>query len=141
MDKSKTYWKDTMLVGVPQIDSQHRKLVEAIDRLMNACMQGKGRSVLDETLGYVVEYTKEHFRDEEKLQAQYSYPGMGEHKQVHSRFIASITAIEKELAETGPNIALIGQLHKALVDWLINHITTEDKKVGEHIRRTVHVVA
>ena len=130
-----TYWKDSLLVGVPQIDNQHRKLVEAIDRLMEACSQGKGRATIEETLIFTASYTKEHFRDEEKLQAQYAYPGMGAHKQLHSQFIASINSLVQEFESDGPSIALTGKLNKMLVDWLIKHISTEDKKLGAHINK------
>ena len=130
-----TYWKDSLLVGVSQIDSQHKKLVEAIDRLMDACNQGKGRAAIEETLVFTVSYTKEHFSDEEKLQAQYAYPGMAAHKQLHSQFINNISALFQEFKADGPNIALTGKLNKMLVDWLIHHISTEDKKLGEHINK------
>ena len=128
-----TYWKDTLLVGVKEIDDQHKKLVKAIDQLMEACMQGKGRSAIEETLKFTVSYTKEHFSDEEMLQAKYVYPGMAAHKLVHAKFIKEINAIYDEFGQTGPSISLTGKLNKTLVDWLINHITSEDKKLGEYI--------
>ena len=128
-----TYWKDSLLVNVPLIDNEHRKLVKAIDQLMEACMQGKGRAAIEETLSFTVSYTKEHFSDEEKLQAQYAYPGMAAHKLLHSQFIRDISALYREFEQTGPNVALTGKLSKTLVDWLINHISTEDKKLGAYI--------
>lgn len=131
-----TYWKDSLLVGVPQIDNQHRKLVSAIDRLMEACTQGKGRSIIEETLFFVVSYTKDHFRDEEKLQAQYEYPYMPAHKLLHAGFIRDINTIVREFGRTGPNVALTGKVNKTLADWLINHINIEDKKLGEYINNS-----
>lgn len=128
-----TYWKESLLVGVSQIDDQHRKLVVAIDRLMEACMQGKGRATIGETLLFVVSYTKDHFHDEEKLQAQYEYPGIAAHKMLHKKFVADISMILRDFEQNGPNVALTGKLNKTLVDWLINHISTEDKKLGAHI--------
>ena len=128
-----SYWKDSLIVGVPQIDDQHRKLVEAIDLLIEACMQGKGRDTIEQTLKFTVSYTKEHFSDEEKLQSKYAYPGMAAHKLLHSQFITNINSLLHEFEQTGPNLALTGKLSKTLVDWLIKHISTEDKKLGEHI--------
>ena len=128
-----SFWKDSLLVGVPEIDSQHRKLVEAIDQLMDACREGKGRATIEQTLIFTVSYTKDHFADEEKLQAQYVYPDMPAHKQLHKQFVADITALVQEFEQDGPNVALTGKLNKTLVGWLINHISTEDKKLGQHI--------
>jgi hemerythrin len=128
-----TLWKDSLLVGVAQIDSEHRKLVGAIDQLMDACMQGKGRDAVDKTLKFVVSYTKEHFRDEEVLQVKYAYPGVNAHKRLHAQFVTTVGNLLTEFEQTGPTIALPGKLNKTLVDWLVQHIGTEDKKVGEHI--------
>ena len=128
-----TYWKDSLLVGVKDIDDQHRKLVNAIDQLMDACMQGKGRAAIEQTLQFTVSYTKEHFGFEEKLQAQHAYPGMAAHKLLHSQFIRDINAFLKEFEQTGPSVSLTGKINKMLVDWLMYHITHEDKKLGDFI--------
>lgn len=129
-----TYWKDSLLVGVPLIDEQHRKLVNAIDELMDACMKGEGRDAIGKTLNFVADYTKEHFSDEEKLQAQYAYPGMAAHKQIHTQFISNVSALVNDFNQNGPNVALTGKINKTLIDWLIRHIGTEDKKIGLHIQ-------
>ena len=130
-----TYWKDSLLVGVAIIDREHRKLVGVIDQLMEACSQGKGRSAIEQTLDFVISYAKEHFRDEEQLQEKYTYPGMIAHKKLHAQFVANMTSLENEFRQTGPSVVLTGKLNSSLVDWLIKHISTEDKILGEHIRK------
>ena len=129
------YWKDSLLIGVPQIDTQHRELVEAIDILMQACMQGKGRTEIEKTLNFALKYTLGHFKDEEKIQVQYAYPGYREHKKIHEDFTKDITALAGEFRKSGPSISLTGKLNHSLVDWVINHISTQDKKLGEHIKK------
>ena len=129
-----TYWKDTMLIGVPAIDVQHKKLIAAIDELMAACKKGEGRATIDKTLAFAVAYTKDHFAAEEKLQAEYSYPDMIAHKRLHTQFLSSVAALVSEYESTGPSIALVGKLNKSLVDWVVHHISVEDKKLGEHIK-------
>jgi hemerythrin len=129
-----TLWKDSLLIGVPQIDNQHRKLVEAIDALLAACSQGHGRDAIEKTLYFVVDYTKKHFSDEEKLQAQYGYPGLAAHTRIHTQFITTVSGLVSDFKQNGPNIALTGKINKTLVDWLINHITIEDKKIGDFIK-------
>ena len=128
-----TYWNDSLLIGVELLDNEHRKLVAAVDKLMNACREGKGKLEIAQTLDFVVDYTREHFRDEENLQERYAYPGIYAHKRIHAQFILTIGEIVKEFERIGPNTALSGKLSKTLVEWLINHIGVEDKKVGEHI--------
>lgn len=127
------------MIGVPQIDNQHRKLIEAIDKLMEACKQGKGRVEIEKTLVFTLQYTIKHFNDEEKLQEKHKYPGLSEHKQIHKRFTEDIAALAQEFNKLGPSIALTVKLNQSLVDWVINHISTEDKKVGEHIRKVAGI--
>jgi len=128
-------WTDSLLIGIPQLDDEHRKLLSSADRLLDACRQGKSKEDIAHILYFTVSYAKEHFRDEENLQERYSYPGINAHKRNHAQFNMQTTALVKEYEITGPNVALTEKLHKALVDWLINHISTEDKKLGEYLNK------
>ena len=130
-----TYWKDSLLIGVPAIDNQHKKLITAIDELMEACTKGQGRDKIGKTLAFVVAYTKEHFTDEEKVQAEHGYPGMIAHKRLHTQFIVTISSLVDDFEKNGPSVALVGKLNKSLVDWLVEHISEEDKKLGDYINR------
>jgi len=129
-----TYWKDSMLTGIEIIDTEHKKLVAAIDELMDACLKGQGRTKIEQTLKFVADYTKQHFSDEEKLQAKYQYPAMAGHKLLHMQFITTVGSLEKEFQKDGPNINLTSKLNKSLADWLVKHISTEDKKLGDYIK-------
>lgn len=129
-----TYWKDSLLVGVPAIDSEHRKLVKAIEDLMEACTKGQGRATIEKTLNFVIDYTKQHFIDEERIQAQFAYPGLTAHKQIHANFAATVAGLKNDFDRNGPSLALTANLNKNLVEWLVKHISIEDKKIGEHIR-------
>ena len=130
-----TYWNDSLLVGIPQIDGQHRKLVDAIDRLMNACTEGKSKIEIGKALNIAADIAKEHIRDEENLQERYSYPGINAHKRLHAQFVLTINGLIKEYERTGPNVAMTSKLNKALVQWLLDHFGAEDKKVGIHIQK------
>jgi len=129
-----TYWKDSLLTGVSIIDTEHKKLIAAIDELVDECKRGQGNAAIGKTLSFVVSYTKKHFADEEKLQAQYAYPGITAHKQLHANFIKSITALKDGFDKNGADSALTGKINTTLVDWLIEHIGKEDRKLGEYIK-------
>ena len=126
---------DAMMTGIPHVDNQHRTLIDAINQFTEACAQGKGRKQIEETLDFVVSYTREHFRDEERIQERFSFPGVALHRWLHTQFSIKITALVQEFRQTGPTVVLVGELNKALADWFINHIKTEDKKIGEYIKK------
>jgi len=125
-----------MLLGVPEIDNQHRTLIDALNQFVEACSLGKGRNQIEQTLNYLVSYTQNHFRDEERIQKQCAYPDANTHMLIHSQFIVQISALMKKFRQTGPTVVLVGELNKTMTDWVVNHITTEDKKIGEHILKT-----
>ena len=130
------YWNDSLLVGDSMIDDQHRKLVGSIEKLMDACKNGKAKDEIGRLLNYTVTLIKEHFRDEENLQERCAFPGLATHKRLHAQFIMSIDTLHNEFKQTGPNVAMTGKLSVALADWFINHIVAEDKKVGEYIHKS-----
>ena len=128
-----SYWKDSLLTGVSLLDEQHRKLVDELDKLLAACKEGKGQTEIGHILNYTVSYTKEHFTDEENLQERYAYPAINIHKRLHAQYIMKMKALEQEYEKTGPSASLAGKLDKTLVEWIIDHINTEDKKLGVFI--------
>jgi hemerythrin len=129
-----TLWTDSLLVGVPQIDDQHKKLISTIDDIIDACKRGEAHAGIGKTLDFLVSYTKEHFRDEETIHVQHNYPDLAAHKLLHEGFIKAISAFQKEFEETGANLALVTKINKVLVDWLVKHIMSEDKKFGDFVK-------
>lgn len=115
------------------IDTQHKQLITAINELLEACASGKGRAHLEETSNFLLNYTKRHFGDEEKLQIQSKYPDYANHKKYHEGFVKVVNDIVSELNTTGPSIVLVGKINNAIAGWLLNHITKEDVKVAKHI--------
>lgn len=116
------------------IDSEHRQLIQAINRLLEACSKGQGRAAVSQTAGFLYDYTTKHFADEEKLQIQHQYPDYQNHKRYHEEFKKVVAGLVKKLNEQGPTVVLVGEINTALAGWLINHIKQEDKKLAAFIR-------
>ena len=54
--------------GNTVIDREHRELLEAVNKLLAACSEGKGRASMDETIKFLNNYVNQHFSHEEQLQ-------------------------------------------------------------------------
>lgn len=121
--------------GNSMIDFEHKKLIETINALLEACSKGKGRDEINRTMAFLCSYTEKHFSDEEALQRQSGYPGYLEHRGYHDYFKKEVADLAERLKKEGPSIVLVGELNRALADWFINHIKTQDKKVAAHIHR------
>ena len=46
------------------IDSEHRQLFNAINQLMDACSSGQGRTKIESTLRFLLDYVDKHFAHE-----------------------------------------------------------------------------
>jgi len=128
-------WSEDFELGCEQVDSQHRRLFELVSNLVEACTDGYDIKILNETLDFLVNYTVQHFHDEEEFQLRYNYPGYQQHKQMHEDFKVVVGEHVHEFKENGSSLDLSNAVNKVVVRWLINHIQREDKKIGNHIRR------
>lgn len=128
-------WTADLETGNPTIDREHKQLIEAINQLLDACSQGKGRAEIGKTLQFLDNYVIQHFNDEETLQRRYNYPDYPNHKQYHEGYKKTIQDIMREFKAGGATVVLVGKVNTAIAGWLINHIKREDVKVAAHIRQ------
>lgn len=128
-------WNSSLETGNVNIDIQHKRLVEALNKLLEACSKGQGRSKLKKFTEFLYEYTTTHFEDEEKLQKEIGYPDYISHKKYHEDFKKAVLEIMEELERDGPNIVLTGKINSKIGDWLVSHIKREDFKIAEYIRQ------
>ena len=92
-------WKDEFSVGVPDVDHEHRELIELINRL-HAAMSGENATltVLD-FLGEIYAHVAAHFALEEKIMREYNYDQYQDHKDDHERLLDEIRDIMDDYEE------------------------------------------
>ena len=69
--------------GNELIDSEHQRIFDEANALMEACQAGQAREHLREMAEFLADYVGVHFSDEESLQTQYRYPNYTEHHKFH----------------------------------------------------------
>jgi len=118
-------WSAQYETGIFMVDTQHKKLVDAINTLHDSMKDGKGEEVAEKTLNFLVDYTIQHFSAEEDLMKKKAYPDFVNHKANHDKFVVEVKEIKaKYLA--GKILPM--QVSSILSDWLKNHILGTDKK-------------
>ena len=115
------------------IDSEHRELFAAINRLMDACSVGKGRSTLVPILDFLEKYVDSHFALEEQLQQQNKYPDYSAHRTFHENFKRKLHEISAEIPSAGPTLKDMSALNMH-IGTLISHIRIDDKKLGAFLK-------
>lgn len=127
-------WTPNLSVGVKHIDDQHKTLFEKANMLFQAGKEQRAKEYIGQMLDFLDEYTKQHFRDEEAYMEKIGYPGLETQKRAHANFISELAKLKSEYNKSGGNLLVIINANKLVVNWLTNHISTMDKKIGEYAK-------
>ena len=122
-----------LITGNALIDSQHRQLFDAVNKLMDACSQGQGRAQIESTVRFLNDYVVKHFTAEENLQTKSKYPGYAAHKTFHDGYRRNLVEASQNLLREGPTVKALGDLNR-IVGVLVSHIRTEDKRVARYLK-------
>ena len=126
-------WSDKYLLGIDEIDNQHKGLVIIINELFNLMSQGKAKAHMNQIFDHLTDYTKKHFFVEEKMLIKFAYPDYEQHKIEHKKFIEKLDKYKKEFESGKVTISL--EILNFLKEWLLNHIQISDKKYALHIKK------
>jgi hemerythrin len=127
-------WRDSLAIGVEEIDNQHKELLQRFNGLLSACEAGKGIAELKGLMKFLDDYVIEHFSDEEKLQRKYDYPNYESHKKEHDFFIQQINTVQGEINVEGVGVHHVMETNNMLLKWLLNHISKVDTELGKYLR-------
>lgn len=118
--------------GNATIDKEHRELIDAVNKLLDACGSGNALNEINKTVKFLNNYVQKHFTHEEQLQQQSKYPNYTGHKAFHESYKKTLSDITNNIANSG---ATVGELMKlnGHIALLITHIKTEDKKLGTYL--------
>ncbi len=123
-------WKKQYNTGIESVDNQHKKLVEMINSLEEAKGKENKDKIVHDIFYNLIDYTKYHFSEEEKLMGRMGYPHLNEHKAQHKVLVKQIVEILENLKEKKFDIG--EKLNQMLYNWLIKHILDHDKQYVDY---------
>ena len=116
------HWVPELDTGIAEIDTQHRRIVDYINRLLEL-RETHNREGLSDVIAEMVDYTMSHFAFEEALIENAGYMFAGPHKKVHELFTRKVAEMQSRF-DAGEDVT--AELHGMLSRWLFNHIRNED---------------
>jgi hemerythrin len=122
-------WTDDYSVSVEEIDLQHKKIIEMINTLHQAMLDGKGHKIISGILDGLAEYAVYHFQTEEKYFDKFNFEGGNTHKETHNEFVKQISEF-MDGYKSG-DLMLTIDVMDFLSDWLQNHILGEDMEYSD----------
>ncbi len=138
-------WTEKFSVGFEDIDKQHKKLIELINKMFEKFLSKQADEIVKEVLDELIEYTQYHFDLEEKYFYLYKYPKAEEHTKIHQSFIAKVLEVKKDLIENKDDVKY--EIYNFLKEWLSDHILGADmeyskffksNKLKENIKENEH---
>ena len=118
-------WSESMSVGVALLDSDHKALIETINRLHDAVEDGDEPGILDGIFDSLVAYVEHHFAREERIMEVCGYPAAAEHAAEHLRFVQDMR-YTRDRYFRGEEAGIGRELLDYLKGWLTHHILVED---------------
>jgi hemerythrin-like metal-binding protein len=136
-------WESSMSVNEETIDSQHKKLLTQINKLIQILSSlDVNIQQLRETIHFLYTYIREHFNYEEEYMTNNNFPGLNNHKKIHETFIQFYEGFQKKLKEKSASSdfssidikELLKEAEKYLSDWLVDHIKGMDQVYAKYIK-------
>jgi len=119
-------WSDDLSVQVAEIDQQHQRLIDLINKLHEAMLAKQGKQVVSQIIDELAAYTVYHFQAEEKYMQQFKYTSYLAHKKEHEGFVQEVEKFQKDFDAGKLGLSL--EIMNFLRDWVTNHIKGTDKR-------------
>lgn len=126
-------WHDEFQSGIPEIDRDHKALINGINDLWRETAVSWDRRNVVEFLGNVHEHVSEHFSREEDIMKKHDYDQYAEHKAEHLRLLEEISDIQNDYAEAFNDYDPEQMLAKRVTAWFTDHIRNHDVRLHKFV--------
>ncbi len=127
-------WNANLETGLPQVDDQHRRLVQLLNLLAGHVAHRADLPTLASIFDQLTQYAGYHFTSEEALwrEALGDDAWVREHAAMHRGFVAEV---ERLRAEEGrkPVAEVVEDVLSFLCHWLAFHILDSDKRMAKAV--------
>lgn len=128
-------WNPCFVTGLTDVDEQHHRLVDAINRFGDMVMRQEGASIeeLDEVFVELAAYARYHFAEEETLMTAMRLDArhVEQHRHSHANFIDEVTQLHGSVSAGNRDAAK--SLLQFLTHWLAYHILGLDQLMARQI--------
>lgn len=120
------------IIEIESMNELHNEEIARIAKLYDVAKNNETKLVF-ELLNELIEHTKKHFSDEEKLMLEVEHPDYHAHKHEHTKQILDIEAIRSFLEMTNDIQSIPSYLEGNLTPWIIEHVENWDSMVSQFI--------
>jgi hemerythrin-like metal-binding protein len=129
MTDTRIEWDDSFLIGIRELDHEHKVLINDINRLHGELARHDEKSEIERCLGDIYARMQAHFALEEHVMKEHRYKFFDEHKREHEKLLESYTEYMMQILNDTV-VSYSSPIEDALKDWVMNHIIKSDKKMS-----------
>ncbi len=115
-------------VGVEEIDAQHGNLVDMVNRLNEAVKRDEPEENILPMFEELQAATRQHFETESRYMTDCHYPAREAHEAEHAMLLNQLQHFKSQMNEGRELLVL-----QSVKDWLLEHITYSDMKLGAYL--------
>ena len=130
-------WSHLFETGLPEVDSQHQRLVEMVNQLSHAS-EGSNADLIDDLLKKLADYTVYHFQCEESIMTEGGVAAQhaDAHRNTHHRFVQQV--VQWIGLRNSKQEVPLHQVLDALANWLVYHILGDDQAMARQVKCIRH---
>ncbi len=130
-------WSDEFLIGIDELDHEHRTLIEDINRLHRELLDDAAMERIEDTLGVIHARIQAHFALEEHVMLSNKYIHYASHKEEHDQLLDEYT---ERMASFGrdPGPGARDAIEEILRQWIVDHILSSDKRMSLMVKKDQH---
>lgn len=124
-------WRDEYSINIQRIDIHHKNLLVRANTLYRAANQGRLHREILESLGFLVDYARFHFHEEETLMERYGCSDVETHRLKHRRLLEQVLEMQHRFDESGAMSDR--EVAGLLRDWVVGHILADDRRFAKDL--------
>lgn len=131
----KSTWNDSLKIGIPLLDLQHKQLIDQMDQLLEAMGSQKESQELKSILGFLDMYVNNHFNYEQSCMEMYKCPVACQNKNAHARFLKVLQEVNNQIdRKESPSLVSV-RIKRELLDWFVSHIKSIDTRLTPGVKK------
>ncbi|MEE8495677.1 MAG: hemerythrin family protein [Xanthomonadales bacterium] len=129
MTDARIKWDDSFLIGIKELDYEHKALINDINRLHLELARQDQKSEIEKCMGDIYARMQAHFALEEHVMKERRYKFFDEHKREHENLLDSYTEYMMQILNDTV-VSCSNPIEDTLKHWVKNHIINSDKKMS-----------
>jgi hemerythrin-like metal-binding protein len=123
-------WTESCSVGIPELDAQHRQLIEFLAELRRSAHLDAAATLAPAALQGVVDYAERHLQREELVLRVRGYPAYLDHKAEHDLYRQRVASLQVQAGRR--DLAI--KIANFLTEWWRSHILTSDQQYARYFQ-------